>query len=57
MTIMFRAAALFIFGTVVAQAATGYNLQTRFAIEGTDGWDYITIDSAARVSISHTAFA
>jgi hypothetical protein len=30
------------------KAVTGYKVQNRFSIKGTDGWDYITVDSAAR---------
>src|SRR5437879_7864871 len=28
--------------------ATGYKLQTRYPVPGTGGWDYVTLDSAAR---------
>jgi DNA-binding beta-propeller fold protein YncE len=49
-----RIAALMILGTVAAQAATGYKVTNRFPIGGTDGWDYITVDSATRrVYVSH----
>jgi YVTN family beta-propeller protein len=50
-----RIASLLLAGTIVAQAAvTGYKVTNRFPIEGTDGWDYITVDSAARrIYVSH----
>jgi YVTN family beta-propeller protein len=36
------------------KAITGYKVQNRFPIEGIDGWDYITVDSAARrIYVSH----
>jgi YVTN family beta-propeller protein len=39
--------------SIVAQAAD-YKVQTRYPISGTDGWDYITVDSAARrIYVSH----
>lgn len=45
----------FIVSTLTAglQAAT-YKVETRYLIGGTDGWDYITVDSAARrLYVSH----
>jgi DNA-binding beta-propeller fold protein YncE len=36
-------------------AAAGYKIEKRFSIPGTDGWDYITVDSGARrVYVSHS---
>ena len=43
-----------VFSGAVCAGAADYKVQTRFAIPGTDGWDYITVDSAARrVYVSH----
>src|ERR1051326_4945514 len=34
--------------------ATGYKIQARYPVPGTGGWDYVTLDSAARrIYISH----
>src|SRR6267142_149531 len=39
---------------LLLQAATGYKVQTRYPVPGTGGWDYVTLDSAARrLYISH----
>jgi DNA-binding beta-propeller fold protein YncE len=47
-------AALFIAGTAVAQMPSGLKLQTRYSIAGTEGWDYITVDSdSRRIYVSH----
>jgi streptogramin lyase len=36
------------------KASTGYKVQNRFPIEGSESWDYITVDSnARRVYVSH----
>jgi hypothetical protein len=36
------------------EPTTGYRVQNRFPIDGTDGWDYITVDSVARrLYVSH----
>jgi DNA-binding beta-propeller fold protein YncE len=41
-------------GATLCAAAADYKVQTRFSIPGTDGWDYITVDSAARrLYVSH----
>ena len=55
MTRPVRIALTLLAGTLVAQAAvTSYEVMNRFPIPGTDGWDYITVDSAARrVYVSH----
>ena len=40
--------------SVAANAATDYKVQNRFPIGGTDGWDYITVDTTARrLYVSH----
>jgi len=40
--------------SAVAQTSTGLKLQTRYSIAGTDGWDYLTVDSdARRIYVSH----
>ena len=37
-----------------AQSPSGFKIQTRFSIAGTDGWDYITVDSdGRRIYVSH----
>ncbi len=42
------------FATVALQAETGYRVVERYPIGGTQGWDYVTIDSAARrLYVSH----
>jgi DNA-binding beta-propeller fold protein YncE len=41
-------------GGALSAAAQDYKVQKRFVIPGTDGWDYITVDSSARrVYVSH----
>jgi hypothetical protein len=45
-------------GSAAAQtggkATSSYKVQNRFPIDGTEGWDYITVDSAARrLYVSH----
>lgn len=41
-------------GAALPAAAADYKIQKRFAIPGTEGWDYITVDSSARrVYVSH----
>jgi YVTN family beta-propeller protein len=46
--------ALVLVGTMALQAETGYKVSTRYSIDGTEGWDYATIDSGARrLYISH----
>ena len=45
---------LFLLASVAAQAAATYKVQTRYPISGSDGWDYITVDGAARrLYVSH----
>jgi DNA-binding beta-propeller fold protein YncE len=40
--------------TAQAQSSSGFALQGRYSIGGTDGWDYITVDSdARRIYVSH----
>jgi DNA-binding beta-propeller fold protein YncE len=49
----FRLLILLMTATVGLQAAT-YKVETRYAIGGAGGWDYITVDSAARrLYVSH----
>jgi YVTN family beta-propeller protein len=51
-TFCFLAAALA--AAIALHADTGYKITGRYAIEGTDGWDYVTVDSAARrIYVSH----
>jgi YVTN family beta-propeller protein len=39
---------------LLAQRATDYKIQARYPVPGTGGWDYITIDAAARrLYVSH----
>src|ERR1700694_5413951 len=39
---------------LLLQAATGYKVEARYPVPGAGGWDYVTVDSAARrVYISH----
>jgi YVTN family beta-propeller protein len=39
---------------LLAQGATDYKIQARYPVPGTGGWDYITIDAAARrLYVSH----
>jgi DNA-binding beta-propeller fold protein YncE len=39
---------------MVLQAETGYKVTGRYAVEGTGGWDYVTLDSdARRIYVSH----
>jgi hypothetical protein len=46
--------AIVIANTAAAQTASGLKLQTRYPIAGTEGWDYITIDSdARRIYVAH----
>jgi DNA-binding beta-propeller fold protein YncE len=41
-------------GATLCAFGADYKVQTRFSIPGTDGWDYITVDSAARrLYVSH----
>ena len=41
-------------GSVALQADTGYKVVDRYAIGGTEGWDYVSIDSSARrLYVSH----
>ena len=47
-------AILTIAAAVHAQSPSGFKVQTRYSIAGTDGWDYITVDSGARrIYVSH----
>ena len=42
-------------GSCLAAQAADYKIQTRYAIPGSDGWDYITVDSnARRLYVSHS---
>jgi YVTN family beta-propeller protein len=41
-------------GVMTLQAETGYKMTGRYAIDGTEGWDYVSIDSEARrLYVSH----
>ena len=41
-------------GSMALQADTGYKVVDRYAIGGTEGWDYVSIDSSARrLYVSH----
>jgi DNA-binding beta-propeller fold protein YncE len=45
---------LVIAGTAAAQMPSGLKIQTRYPIAGSEGWDYITVDSdARRIYVSH----
>ena len=47
-------ATLAIAGAAHAQSPSGFKVQTHYSIAGTDGWDYITVDSdARRIYVSH----
>jgi DNA-binding beta-propeller fold protein YncE len=47
-------AILVIAGAAHAQSPSGFKVQTRYSIAGTEGWDYITVDSdARRIYVSH----
>src|SRR5579863_4688273 len=47
LTLIFAAA-------TAVQAGTGYKITGRYAVDGTEGWDYVSIDSEARrLYISH----
>src|SRR4051812_29866799 len=44
----------FFAGALLVQAATTYQIQARYPLPGSGGWDYVTIDSSARrLYISH----
>jgi YVTN family beta-propeller protein len=50
--IIFIAAAMA--GSLMLQAETGYKITARYPMNGTEGWDYVTVDSAARrIYVSH----
>jgi DNA-binding beta-propeller fold protein YncE len=41
-------------GSTLCMHAADYKVQTRYSIPGTDGWDYITVDSEGRrIYVSH----
>ena len=47
-------AAFILAGSAAAQTAAPYKVQNRFPIAGTDGWDYIAVDSdARRIYVAH----
>lgn len=52
----FRITSMLLAGTIAAQAgASTYKVTNRFPIDGTDSWDYITVDSTAhRLYVSHS---
>ncbi len=42
-------------GSGYAQSPSGFKVQARYSIAGTEGWDYITVDSdARRIYVSHS---
>src|SRR6267378_4312603 len=44
----------FFSAALLLQGATGYKVEARYPVPGSGGWDYVTVDSAARrVYISH----
>jgi YVTN family beta-propeller protein len=46
---------MLLLAAALAHAATDYEVQRRFPIPGTESWDYITVDSAARrLYVSHS---
>lgn len=48
------AASILITGFAAAQTPSGFKLQDRYPVAGNEGWDYITIDSAARrIYVAH----
>jgi hypothetical protein len=47
--------AIAILGTFVHVHAATYKAVTKYPFCGTEGWNYITVDSAARRLIFHTA--
>ena len=43
-----------LFSAALLYAATGYQVQTRYPVPGDGGFDYVTLDSAARrIYLSH----
>jgi DNA-binding beta-propeller fold protein YncE len=51
---MTRIAAAWLAGALWMQGATGYKVETRYPVPGDGGFDYVTIDSAARrLYLSH----
>src|ERR1041384_5144435 len=41
---------------LIAQGGSGYKVETRYPVPGNGGWDYVSIDSAARrLYVSHGA--
>src|SRR6185436_8469513 len=51
---MNHAVAILILAFAMWQGGTGYHLETRYPVPGNGGFDYVTIDSAARrVYLSH----
>jgi YVTN family beta-propeller protein len=48
-------ALIFAFAASLAFAATGYRLQARYSVPGTESFDYVTLDSTARrLYVSHS---
>jgi outer membrane protein assembly factor BamB len=44
-----------VFGSSLCAAAADYRVETRFPVSGSEGWDYITVDSSARrLYVSHS---
>ena len=48
---------IFLFATLLTVSAqSAYKVQTRYPIAGTEGWDYVTLDVAARrLYVSHSS--
>src|SRR5690242_17025849 len=45
---------VFFYAALLVQGATGYKVVGRYPVPGTGGWDYVTMDDAARrIYISH----
>jgi YVTN family beta-propeller protein len=50
-----RIALVVLAGSLTLQAETGYKIIGRYPVPGTEGWDYVTLDAAARrLYISHS---
>jgi len=54
--VVLLAASLLIAGSATAQTPSGFKLQNRYPVAGSEGWDYITVDSVARrLYVAHAA--
>lgn len=46
----------FLTSTLALEAASGYKLSGRYPVQGTEAWDYVSIDSdARRIYVSHSS--